>query len=425
VSAKLRRAWKVNLGGRLSSPVAAQGNLFVAQIDTHTVHALNAENGRGIWSYTAGGRVDSPPTVSRGRVYFGSADGRVYCLRARDGALAWRFLAAPTDQRIVSYGQLESAWPVHGAVLVRDGAVYCAAGRSSYLDGGIRLVRLDASSGRMLSETILDHRDATTGVQPKGQVKGTNMPGALPDILSSDGESVFMRHTRFDLQGQLQPSEVPHLFNAAGFLESAWWHRTYTMIGTIMTTNYGGWPQVGSRVPAGRLLAVDGDTVYGFGRNQYIHHGAHVGIDGATVFHFRPDRDTPRRFTHYQAFGIKRQPEPDPQAKSKSSGRTRRLASPPKKYEWTVQLPVLARAMLLARDTLFFGGPPDIFESDDPHEAWEGKKGGSILALSAVDGRELGRLTLDSPPAFDAMAAAYGRLYLATVDGKVHCLQGR
>jgi hypothetical protein len=302
--------------------------------------------------------------------------------------------------------------------------VYCAAGRSSYLDGGIRLLRLDARSGEKLSETVVDHRDPATGLQPKGQVKGTNMPGALPDVLSSDGESVFMRHTRFDMQGEPQPPDVPHLFNAAGFLEDTWWHRTYSMIGTIMTTNYGGWPNVGSRVPAGRLLSVDDETVYGFGRSQYIHHGAHVGIDGATVFHFRPDRDTQRRFTHYQAFAMKRHPEPTPQAK-KTNRKAKRPAVRPKTYAWSVQLPVLARAMVLAQDTLFFGGPPDIFESDDPHAAWDGKKGGVILAISATDGKQLGQLELDSPPVSDGMAAAYGRLYTTTMNGNVVCLQGR
>ena len=57
----------------------------------------------------------------------------------RTTGLAWRFLAAPTDCRIGYFDQLESVWPVHGSVLVRDGLAYVTAGRSTYLDGGIRL----------------------------------------------------------------------------------------------------------------------------------------------------------------------------------------------------------------------------------------------------------------------------------------------
>ena len=104
---------------------------------------MDADSGEQVWQFTTGGRVDSPPTIHNGMVLFGSADGRVYCLRAADGALVWRFLAAPADRRLMSFGQLESVWPVTGSVLVRDGVLYCTAGRSSYLDGGMHLYRLD------------------------------------------------------------------------------------------------------------------------------------------------------------------------------------------------------------------------------------------------------------------------------------------
>ena len=54
-------------------------------------HALDATDGHSLWAFTAGGRVDSPPTMVRGLVLFGSADGWVYALREADGVLAWRF----------------------------------------------------------------------------------------------------------------------------------------------------------------------------------------------------------------------------------------------------------------------------------------------------------------------------------------------
>jgi len=424
VAVGLKPAWKQCLGGRLSSVVVAEGKVFVAQIDAHTVHGLEADNGEPAWSFTAGGRVDSPPTIWQGRVLFGSADGYVYCLRASDGALAWRFRAAPEDRRIVAYGRLESAWPVHGSVLVRDGIVYCAAGRSSYLGGSIRLCRLDAKTGQMLSETVVDHRDPETGYQRKGSVKGTNMPGALPDVLSCDGGSIYMRHSRFDLEGQPQETVVPHLFSAAGFLDDSWWHRTYWMVGTIMATNYGGWPRSGSQVPAARLLVLDDSTVYGFGRSQYIHHGAHVGLDGATVFHFNAKRDAERRFTHYRLFAAsqKSQASAKPAGKPAPKKPRKKVTPPRRQLLWEQQVPVLARAMVLAADTIFVAGPPDIFDSKDPAGALDGKKGGVLVAVSTSDGKKLAESKLDSPPVFDGLVAAGGRLYMATLDGAVVCV---
>ena len=88
--------WNIKLGGQLTPPVIADGRLYVAQTDQHTLHALSAESGEAEWSYTIGARIDSPPTIVGERVLFGGADGYVYCLRARDGALAWRYRAAPT-----------------------------------------------------------------------------------------------------------------------------------------------------------------------------------------------------------------------------------------------------------------------------------------------------------------------------------------
>ena len=41
------------------------------------------------------------------------------------------------------------------------------------------------------------------------------------------------------------------------------------------------------------------------------------------------------------------------------------------------------------------------------------------MALSASDGTELAQHDLDSQPIFDGMAAANGRLYISTRDGKV------
>ena len=424
VGSALKRAWNRQLGGRLSSVVVARGMLFVAQTDAHTVHALDASSGRKIWSYTAGGRIDSPPTIWRGRALFGCADGYVYCLRASNGGLIWRFRAAPDGRRIVAYGQLESAWPVPGSVLVHGGIAYCAVGRSSYLDGSVRLCRLDAKTGELFSETIIDHRDPETGYQRKGTVKGTNMPGALPDVLSCDGESIYMRHNRFDLEGEPQNPDVRHLFSSAGFLEDSWWHRTYWQFGTAMASNYGGWPRAGSQAPAGRLLVLDDKSIYGFGRDQYIHHGAHVGIDGATVFHFKPQQDAQRRFTAYRAFATDRPPSRDPQPANAAARRKRAAASrQAKEYRWTGQPPVLARAMVLAGSNLFLGGPPDVFLSEDPAATFEGKRGGLLYVLSAADGSELAKYDLDSPPVFDGMAAAGGKLYMAATGGEVLCLE--
>jgi len=439
VPTTLERSWQAELGGKLTSPVIADGKVFVAQVDAHTVHALDAESGEPAWSFTAGGRVDSPPTIHRGLALFGCADGWVYCLRAADGELAWRFRAAPEERRVVAYNQLESVWPVHGNVLVDDGSAYFVAGRSVFLDGGMYLYKLDAVTGKKLAELRMDDRDPETGLEPQDTIRGTHMKGALPDVLSSDGTSIYMRHKRFDRNLSEQEENVPHLYSSVGFVDDSWWHRTYWLVGSSMRSGYGGWPVVGRQVPAGRILALDESSVYGFGRDHYVNHGSHVGVDGTTIFHFRPDRFPGSRLISYRLFAMDRnaptakpvqaKPAAKPAqakraAKPTAKQRRRQPAAPPKTYRWTKEPPLLVRAMVLAGETLFVAGPPDGGELADLPAALEGKRGGLLQAVSTADGGKLAEYPLDAPPVFDGLAAARGRLYLVAQDGKVVCLGG-
>ncbi len=252
VPAELKLAWATELGGKLSSPVIAEGRVFVSAIEQHTVHALDQSTGAPQWQFTAGGRIDSPPTIWQGRVLFGSSDGYVYCLRGSDGELAWRYRAAPDEQQLVAFEQVESVWPVHGSVLVHDGIVHCVAGRSMFLDGGMRYLRLEAATGKRVSETVLDNRHPATGEPLDANVTWPNLPVALSDILSCDGKHVYMRSQVFDLQGQRtevvaptdyrdQTGETAHLFCNTGFLDDSWWHRSLWLYGKTAVGGAGGW----------------------------------------------------------------------------------------------------------------------------------------------------------------------------------------
>ncbi|GAI33254.1 unnamed protein product, partial [marine sediment metagenome] len=91
----LAPSWTAKLSGKLTSMTVAEGRVFVAAVNKHILYALDDDSGKILWSFTAGGRIDSPPTIYKGQVLFGCADGWVYSLRSADGELAWRFRAAP------------------------------------------------------------------------------------------------------------------------------------------------------------------------------------------------------------------------------------------------------------------------------------------------------------------------------------------
>jgi outer membrane protein assembly factor BamB len=282
VPPRLKPAWKIKLGGRLSALSIAGGRVFVARIDAHSLHALDQESGKPLWQYTTGGRIDSPPTIAGGRAIFGSADGWVYCLRASDGVLIWRFRAAPRDTRLMAMEQLESVWPVHGTILVEKGIAYFVAGRSYFLDGGLRFFKLDVKSGEKLAEVVLNDRNPETGKDLQDQLQTLQMPVGLPDILSVKDDHLYMRSQQFDRngkriflgphsgdaakQGSVQRGAEAHLFSPTGFLDGSWFHRSYWVYGRSFAGGHNGYHQAGKFAPSGRILVFDEDNIFGFGR---------------------------------------------------------------------------------------------------------------------------------------------------------------
>lgn len=227
---KLKLLWSVRGGPRLSAPIIADGKVFAASIDEHHVFALDMVTGSKLWEIAAGGRVDSPPTYYKGMVLFGSEDGWVYAVRAYDGELAWRFRAAPEERQIGSFGQLGSAWPVSGSVMVQNpstssgqAVAYFCAGRSSYLDGGIKVFGVDAITGKLLHQTVLEGPE--TVLDNESQFKYGSGPGSLPDILQGDGKLVHMRDKSFDESLTVQSLSENRLRPLGGFLDDTYFRR--------------------------------------------------------------------------------------------------------------------------------------------------------------------------------------------------------
>jgi len=431
----LKRTWTTKLGGKLSAPVVAEGKLFVARVDDHSVQALDADSGELVWSFTAGGRVDSPPTIWQGRALFGSADGCVYCLSADDGQLVWRYRAAPEDWQMMAFDQVESLWPVHGSVLVENDVLYCVAGRSMFLDGGLRLLRLDPKTGRKLSETILDDKDPETGKNLQVQIQGLNMPVALPDILSSDGKYVYMKSLPFDLEGRRkfvayvpvkeQQGDDVHLFCPTGFLDDSLWHRTYWGYGRAWASGAGGYFQAGRVIPAGRPLVFDEERVYGYGRLAKYYRWT-----TPLEFHLFATNKRPQ----LAEAGTERKPirKGGKRVGSRTLSVTRFVP------DWSDEVSVQVNSMVLTDGALFAAGPPDVEDEEqsvktlldretqkklaEQAAAFDGKRGALLIAVSPDDGEKLAAYRLDFVPRFDGLIAANGRLYVSTLGGEVHCV---
>jgi hypothetical protein len=335
------------------------------------------------------------------------------------------------------FGQIESVWPVHGSVLIRENVegkaeLWCVAGRSMFLDGGLRLLRLDPVTGTQNYEKILDDRVPGSNDNLQTIMSGLNMPVALTDVLVDDGRSVYMKSQQFDANGSRididiptraakeQKGETAHLFCPTGLLDDVWWHRSYWVFGRVWKSGAGGYYQSGRFATAGRPMVFDENMIYSFGRKPEYYRWT-----------------TPME---YMLYATSKQPPTVKLAKYQRSGLG---AMPPTtvRTDWKQDLPILVRAMVLADDTLFLAGPPDLI---DEHKtlptmetlqtqkllakqasALEGSEGAVLLAMSTSDGKRLSERQLDGLPVFDGMIAAGKRLYYSTTDGRVICLGAR
>jgi outer membrane protein assembly factor BamB len=408
VSAVLQPRWQTKLTTQASPPVIVAGQVFVADVDAHAVCALNAADGKIQWSYTTGGRVDSPPTYYRGRLLFGSHDGWVYCLRATDGALIWRFKALP-DRLICAYEQVESAWPVCGSILVYDNVAYFVAGRNSFLDGGLFLFGLNPRTGRVIHQRNLYGPYGQNGhpiispVTALGATGAGGIEGNKRDILLAENGYLFLRHDAFtpDLKSVSPDKPIPpHLITSHGFIEPIPHHRSWWTIDTTLRYDIA----TGRGPVHGDILVRDGTQFY-------------------EVRGYRPSRTAsfdPRLngYTLYAGDLATIRVEPGTSTK-RAVPRSAALE------RWRANIPLTGKAMALAGEVLFVAGTPVAFPEDDLAKAYEARMGGVLWAASAETGEKLAEYRLDAAPVWESMAVARGRLYIATQDGKLRCFRER
>jgi len=367
LGAGMKRLWIRPVGGKVTPPVIAAGAFFVADTDRHQVRCLDAVSGESRWQFTAGARVDSPPTYHEGLVLFGSTDGHVYCLRAADGVLVWKLRAAPETRLMAAFGQLESVWPVHGSVLVQKGVAYFVAGRSSQLDGGLRVFAVEPQTGKILKQRLV----AGPFYDSKSIEKNFGLPqGKLPDILVGDGEKVYMRTMAFT--ADLVPAKgKPGQNVPGGYLDDSYFKRIP-------------WRYAGQY---GRLLVHNREVMACMRQFDSLR-----GLD-PSVFFTPGDQG-------YLLF-----------AKSLAEGGK----------SWKRRIRVRIRAMALSKSHLVVAGPPDGMPLDDPLGPYEGRKGARMHVVDVATGEDAATFDLASSPVFNGIATAAGRLYVVGTDGTVSC----
>ncbi|MFI5381954.1 MAG: PQQ-binding-like beta-propeller repeat protein, partial [Tepidisphaerales bacterium] len=386
-SGTIAEDWRENYYIRdpVGPPVVAGGMVYVTRPDAHQVIAMDAQTGNTRWTFTANGRVDTAPTIHRGLCLFGCKSGWVYCLRADDGRLVWRLRAAPTEERIVAYGQLESPWPVPGSVLVAGDVAYFAAGRHPLADGGVFVFAADPRTGN-----VRWHKRLHT-VPQKNFYGSSGLEFDNFDLLQVEGDSVAMSRWLFNrATGEMK------LKAKSGFAEvNTGSSSVFVPRGLWSYAPRNESEQCRER-PFVRPLAVfRGNAVFSCSQDRGNVFRRDFSADGSDKF------DT-EWFAGWKTY-----------SGARSGGD-------------------LWQSQRLARGALWAVNPFDASAGKQPIAAMV--LAGKTLCLVSVPGRmavadsSSGKLLCETqvpPPAWDSLAAADGRLFLTTQDGRVLCLGGK
>jgi outer membrane protein assembly factor BamB len=432
VPAAVEEAWRIQLGSRATQPVIVGNRLWVAEKGANAIHCFDVRTGEAVYTFTPGGAVDSSPTLIDGMAVFGCRDGQVYCLRASDGELVWRFRAAPDTRQIISFEQLESLWPVHGSVLVQDGVAYFAAGRSSYLSGGMLAYGLDVKTGAVRASRVFD------GPWPDIKTEAGDpfsMEGARPDIFVADRDkNLYMLRHQFDAALNVQPKKQgsplgelemsgAHLIATNGFLDDTNFDRIYW----IHTSQWPGFYFSQHSSKAGQMVVFDDEASYAvkfFYRRKVWSPKLWPGADGYLLYSDDIESQPALLEKGQELPELRWLPEGAYQDRYRRGGRGVEKGTgyvSTREPRWKTFIPTRVRAMVLAGDHLVVAGPPDRVVAGDPLAAFENRAGAELRIVSKADGTPLTTIPLGMPPVFDGLSAANGQLFMATEDGEIIC----
>jgi len=376
VGGSVEIAWEKKVGVMPTAPIAAGGLLFFGDQKASAVTALKQDTGDIAWRCAVGGPLDSPPTYHNGTVIFGAADGTITCLKASTGQRIWQFLAAAHTRQMCALGRFESANPSHGSVTIRDGAVYCTAGRSSFIDGGIQMYVLDAATGKVkLHKTLATARtDFNTYAGDRHSDLAT---GARTDVMLSADKGFFMLGAAYDWRFDKAEKLTPVFRTQSGLLDGDLFKRTHW--------NFNGG------------------------------YASHLTYDAKRLFSFRMFDSTRALtsevfFTHgkkgYALLGYERR-----------KSRNHKI--------WELRLPLRATAMLSTSKRIFLAGVPDIVPKQDPYASYKGKLGGRLYVVSASTGEVERKVKIPAEPVFNGIAATPSKLFLTLKNGAVIGLTGK
>jgi len=380
--------------------VAAVGNFvyFGSSVD-NKVYALDAVTGEERWSFFTGGPIRLAPTAWKDRVFVGSDDGFVYCLKAADGRLVWKIRGGPNDEKLLGNGKMISRWPIRTGVLVDEDIAYFGAG--IFPHENVYLCAVHADDGTLIwkNDTVSQENANRNELSPQGYLLATRtqlfVPSgrALPVAFDrTTGQTIFDR--KYGWRGEQTGGVIggTYALLADEQIYTGTQHHLLALNQRTGKTGFGWFP--------GRRLAVVGNMAYmatgrelvAMDRSEYARASRRRN---ALEYKIKGLRSNVRRAKDEN----RRKLEQQLKAAEEELRRHRQENIVPT-VRWRVPSECDAE-LILSSNLVFAGGEGKVnaFSRENGKAVWDAK----------VDGKARG------------LAAANGRLYVSTDEGKIYC----
>ena len=380
--------------------VAAVDNLvYYGSSTDNKVYALDAATGQERWSFFTGGPIRLAPTVWKDRVFVGSDDGFVYCLKASDGEVIWAKRGGPNDEKLLGSGKMISRWPIRTGVLIDDGIAYFAAG--IFPNENVYLYAVRADDGKLIwkNDTISQESANRNELSPQGYLLANKEQLFIPSGRSlpegfdrQTGQVVFNR--KYGWRGEQAGGLIGGTYALLAD-EQVYTGTQYHLLALDQKTGrtgFGWFP--------GRRLAVVGDMAYlatgqelvAMDRSPYAKAS---GRRNALEYKIKGLRSSVRRASGDRRTKLAQ----DLKASEEQLEQHRRKNIAPT-IKWRAPCTADGELIVTAK-CVFAGGQGQVIAFN--------RQSGKVVWNATVEGKARG------------LAVANGRLYVSTDEGKIYC----
>lgn len=149
----IREVWKQKDITDIASQGSIDGNLYIYTNTAGIVHALNARNGKTLWTYSTGNKIFSAPFITPQLVIVSSCDGCIYALDRQKGTVRWKY---------------NTHYPIVACPTVADGTVYIGSSNGKFYS-----IRLEDGTLNWVTEGLSGYIESRPAVDKEQVYIGT------------------------------------------------------------------------------------------------------------------------------------------------------------------------------------------------------------------------------------------------------------